>query len=89
MTFNKGVAGFFARGHHPVPEGADVLLTLPGGEPITYIDRTTTRGTILVHSGNDLFGYRDSSTTTGRIGRQLLAWIRQEHREIEERSLKV
>ena len=39
MTINRGVKGFFARGHHPAPENAEVLLTLPGGATITYIDR--------------------------------------------------
>ncbi|AZK48006.1 phosphate starvation-inducible protein PhoH [Paenibacillus lentus] len=85
LTYNKGVSGFFARGHHPVPSRAEVLLTLPNGEPITYIDRHSTRGTLLVHSGNNLLGYNDPSNTTGLIGKQLKAWVEEEYRLIQAR----
>jgi hypothetical protein len=57
LTFRRGVAGFFARGHHPVPDGAQVLTRLAGGEPATYLDRVSTAGTILVQAGSDLLGY--------------------------------
>ena len=86
MTYNKGVSGFFARGHHPIPEGAEVLLTLPGGEPITYIDRKSTNGIILVHSGNDLFGSMNVKKTTNRISPQLMQWVRDEYSKLQERS---
>jgi hypothetical protein len=86
MTYNKGVAGFFARGHHPLPHGAEVLLTLPGGEPITYIDRQSTQGTILVHSGGDLFGYYYPGKSTGRIAIQLVRWVRDEYQQFQERG---
>ncbi len=80
MTYNKGVAGFFARGSHtPVPEHAEVLLTLPGDAAITYIDRHTTKGTILVHSGRDLFGQRMQKRSTDLISSQLLQWIHDEY----------
>ncbi len=78
LTFRKGVAGFFARGHHPPPPGAEVLLALADGEPITYCDRSSSRGTILLHSGNDLWGYAGDESTAGRMVPQLMDWIRQE-----------
>ncbi len=86
LTFRRGVAGFFARGHNPPPEGAEVLLTLAGGEPIVYIDRRSTQGVILAHSGHDLLSsgldrlYSDDApgTTANRIAPRLLAWIRKE-----------
>ncbi|MGM9927934.1 MAG: phosphate starvation-inducible protein PhoH [Bacillus sp. (in: firmicutes)] len=87
MTFNKGVAGFFARGHHPIPEGAEVLLTLPGNEPITYIDRHSTEGTILVHVGFDLFGNMNNNKTTDRISNQLLKWVHDEVAELQKGSV--
>lgn len=87
MTYNKGVSGFFARGHHPIPEGAEVLLNLPGGEPITYIDRNSTEGTILVHSGNDLFGYMRNEKSTDRISGQLLRWVHDEYAQLQEGSV--
>ena len=87
MTFNRGVAGFFARGtHSPVPEEAEVLLSLPGDMPVTYIDRRTTKGTILAHAGRDLFAFRMDNKTTGRISRQLLDWIYNEYAGLQERG---
>ena len=83
MTINRGVKGFFARGHHPAPEGAEVLLTLPGGEPITYIDRKSTNGTIFVHSGGSLLQTSarmqpQISKTTDRIPAQMEQWVQDE-----------
>ncbi len=66
LTFRRGVAGFFARGHHPLPEGAEVLTRLFGGEPATYLDRVSTAGTIIVQATSDLLGY---------CGDALLDWI--------------
>jgi hypothetical protein len=50
-----------------------------GGEPVVYVDRQSTGGVILAHSGNDLltYGIGDDTTAT-RIAPQLLAWIRTE-----------
>lgn len=86
MTYKKGVTGFFARGHHPLPRGAEVLLTLAGDVPITYIDRHSTQGTILAHSGNDLFCYRETENTTARISGQLVQWVQEEYERIREGS---
>lgn len=80
LTYRKGIAGFFARGHHPPPPNAEVLLTLADGEPITYLDRSSSKGTILVHSGNDLWGYAKEANTAGRMVVQLLDWVREEGR---------
>ncbi len=81
LTFRKGVAGFFARGHHPPPPEAEVLLALTDGEPITYLDRSSSEGTILLHSGNDLWGYAGDTSTAGRMVPQLLTWIHKEGRK--------
>ncbi len=80
LTFRRGVAGFFARGHHPLPPGAEVLVRLGGGEPATYIDRTSTRGTILVHASGDLLGYDGADNTASRLSGQLVDWARAEAR---------
>jgi hypothetical protein len=66
LTFRRGVAGFFARGHHPLPAGAEVLTRLFGGEPATYLDRTSTAGTIIVQATSDLLSY---------CGEALLDWV--------------
>ena len=85
MTFNKGIAGFFARvTHSPVPKGAEVLLTFPDKMPITYIDHCSTNGTILCHAGRDLFGLRMQNRSTDRISVQLLQWIHDEYAQLQK-----
>ncbi len=74
LTYRRGVAGFFARGHHPPPPGAEVLVRLSGGEPVTYVDRVSTGGTIVLHANSDLLGYRGDASTAGRIPDQLIEW---------------
>lgn len=75
LTYRRAVARFFARGHHPPPEGAEVLARLPGGRPITYVDRVSSAGTILVHASADLLGYHGIGSTADRVPGQLLDWI--------------
>lgn len=75
LTFRRGVAGFFARGHHPPPPGAQVLATLAGGQPTTWIDRAATHGTVFAHAGNSLLSY-SSDSSAGRLAPQLLDWAR-------------
>lgn len=76
LTFRRGVSGFFARGHHPPPPGAQVLAALAGGQPTTWIDRATTPGTVFAHAGNSLLFYSDIESTAGLLAPQLLDWAR-------------
>ena len=78
MVYNKGVAGFFARGYYQAPKDAEVCLTFTDGKVITYIDRHTTNGTVIVHSGRSLLGYKSERKTTGKIRTQMLALLEQE-----------
>lgn len=89
VTYNKGVAGFFCRGHHPIPEGAEVLLRLAGEEPITYIDRISSRGTIIVHAGRNLLKYRHSINSAGRIGEQFQRFLYEEHLMLQQRRTNI
>lgn len=76
LTFRRGVAGFFARGHHPLPEGARALTRLSGGQAATYLDEVSTNGTILVQSTCDLLGYATGlKSSAALIPRQLVSWI--------------
>lgn len=77
LTFRRGVAGFFARGHHPPPPGAVTLAALPGGEPAVWVDVQTTPGTIFAHAGGDLLGYVWEQSSAALIVPQLFAWMRQ------------
>jgi len=70
----------YAHGHHPAPEEAEVLVRLPDGEPAMYVDRSSTRGTILLHGGHNLLGYSGVGPTARRIVPQLLSWIDREGR---------
>lgn len=89
MTTNKGVKGFFARGHHEAPQHAEVLLTLRSGETITYIDRRSTNGTIFMHAGNCLFqlglGMQlAQKKTTDLIPPRMLQWAEQEWTRLQK-----
>ncbi|MEK3726176.1 phosphate starvation-inducible protein PhoH [Paenibacillus sp. FSL H8-0034] len=84
ITYNKGVSGFFSRGHHPIPEGAEVLLRLAGEEPITYIDRLSSQGTIVVHAGRNLLKYRHKNNSAGRIGEQFYRFLYAEHQSLQQ-----
>ena len=78
MVFNKGVAGFFARGYYYAPENAEVCLTFTDGKVITYIDRHTTNGTIIVHGSRNILGYKNAQNTTKKISEQALALLKKE-----------
>jgi len=78
MVFNKGVAGFFARGYYYAPENAEVCLTFTDGKVISYIDRHTTNGTIIVHGGQNLLSYKNASDTKKKISEQTLELLKRE-----------
>lgn len=78
MVFYEGVAGFFARGYYCPPEKAEVCLTFTDGKVISYIDRHTTNGTIIVHAGRTLLGYQNAKNTTKKISEQALDLLKEE-----------
>lgn len=77
LAYQRGVAGFFARGSHAPPPGATVLAELAGGQPITYVDRRSGGGTVLAHAGSSLL-HVGGGDTSARLGPQCAAWIRAE-----------
>ena len=88
LAYRKGVSGFYARGHHPLTnKEAEVLLAFLDGTPITFIDRTTTKGTILAHSARDLLSYSSGENSTQLIAKQTLEWIEQELARLEKEKL--
>ncbi len=78
MVLNKGVAGFFARGYYYAPEGAQVCLTFTDGKVISYIDKNTTKGTIIVHAGQNLLSYHNAVDSKKKISEQALALLKEE-----------
>jgi len=76
MTFRRGVAGFYGRGHNPPPAGAEVINTLgPARVPVDWEWRPRAGGRVLVHAGADLWMYLETEGTAARLAPQLLDWI--------------
>lgn len=76
LTFRRGVAGFYGRGHNPPPAGATVLHRLSGGNvPLDWLWQRPAGGTLLMHGGNNMWMYADDATSAARIAPQLLAWL--------------
>ena len=79
LAYRKGVSGFYSRGYHPLMnKEAEVLLAFLDGTPITYIDRTTTKGTIVAHSARDLLTYSTGENSTRLIAKQFMDWLSEE-----------
>lgn len=79
LTFRRGVAGFYARGHNPPPDGAVALMGVgPERVPCDWVLQRPAGGEILCHAGNDLWMYIDDTRSTGRIVPQLIAWAGRE-----------
>lgn len=77
LTFRRGVAGFYGRGHNPPPADALVLNRLgsSAGPPVDYVYQRSGGGRVLVHAGNDLWMYAADQTSARRVAPQLLEWI--------------
>ena len=77
LTFRKGVAGFYGRGYNPPPPHALVLhrLGTVEGAPVDCVYGRPDGGRVLVHAGNDLWGYVADTTSASRLAPQLLDWI--------------
>ena len=79
LAYRKGVSGFYSRGYHPLTnKDVEVLLSFLDGTPITYIDRSTTNGTIVAHSARDLLTYATGENTTQLISKQFMEWLGEE-----------
>ena len=86
LVYRRGVAGFFARGSNPPPPGAETLLAFADGSPVLYLDRVSSGGTLLVHAGNDLFGYFDVPAGETTFGARVLAWIDAEYERLQRQG---
>lgn len=78
MVYNKKVAGFFARGYYYPPKGAEICLTFTDGKVISYIDRISTKGTIIVHGGRNILSFESSTNTTKKISENTFELLKQE-----------
>lgn len=77
LSFRRGVAGFYARGANPAPEGAIVIHRLQAdGSPIDWVWSRPKGGQIFMHSGNTMWMYLNDSTSAARIAPQLVNWAK-------------
>lgn len=79
LTYRKGVSGFYARGSHPVVnKKAEIVLQFTDGTPIVFIDRDSTRGTVVAGACRDFLTYATGDNSTQLIAPQFLAFLDEE-----------
>lgn len=88
MTFKKGVAGFFARGHYHADEKCEVHLIFESGHICSYADRHSAKGTVFVHAGRSLLGYHSEGKTTDLLRRQFIDWLQKETSALKGESVQ-
>ena len=70
----------YSNGWHRPPTGVDVIAHRADGTPGAYVDRASTGGTVLLHSGANLLANATTDSSAARIAPQLVEWVRQEAR---------
>lgn len=76
LTFRRGVAGFYGRGCYPdLPAAARVVHGLGAGRHPLDAAYPHGAGEVLVHGGNDLWGYLEDDTTAALMTPNLLDWV--------------
>ncbi|MBJ6986451.1 hypothetical protein [Devosia sp. MC521] len=72
---NKGVAGFYGRGHNPLPEGGLVVNGIgPDNLPIDWEWSLPTGGRIFSHAGNDIGGMGGPNPNHALVAPRIIAW---------------
>lgn len=72
---NKGVAGFYGRGHNPLPEGGRAVNGIgPSLYPIDWEWQRPAGGRIFSHAGNDLVGMGGDSGNGAVLTERIIAW---------------
>jgi len=75
LETNRGVAGFYGRGHNPPPAGATALTGIgPERLPVDWVWQRPGGGALFVHSGNDLWGVGDDPAVKRSIAERLVDW---------------
>lgn len=76
---NKGVAGFYGRGHNPLPEGGVAINGIsPGHLPIDWEWCRPEGGCIFSHAGNDLGGMGGEAGHGALLTNRIIAWTNGE-----------
>lgn len=76
---NKGVAGFYGRGHNPLPEGGLAVNGIgPELRPVDWEWRRPAGGRIFSHAGNDLGGMGGESGAGAVLTERIIRWCEGE-----------
>ncbi len=71
----RGVAGFYGRGHNPMLRGARALTGIgPDRRPVDWEWLLPSGGGIFVHAGNDIWGTSDDPLVDALVAERLVAW---------------
>jgi hypothetical protein len=71
----RGVAGFYGRGHNPPLAGATLLSGIgPDRLPVDWEWLLPGGGGLFVHSGNDLWAVSDDGDVNTTVADRLVAW---------------
>jgi hypothetical protein len=76
----RGIAGFYGRGHNPPPAGAQALTGIgPERRPVDWEwllppNGQGGRGGLFVHAGNDIWGTTDDPLVDALVAERLVAW---------------
>lgn len=72
---NKGVAGFYGRGHNPLPQGALAINGIgPDKLPIDWEWTLPGGGRMFSHAGNDIGGMGGPNPNHALVAPRLIAW---------------
>ena len=71
----KGVAGFYGRGHNPPLAGATLLTGIgPDRLPVDWEWLLDSGGGLFVHSGNDIWAVSDDPSANALVAERVVAW---------------
>lgn len=75
LVTRKGVAGFYGRGHVPLPEGGVAMTGLgPQALPIDWLWSVPGGGQLFLHAGNDIWGGADAPELNRLLAERVVAW---------------
>ncbi|MBP1860497.1 hypothetical protein [Rhizobium herbae] len=76
LETNHGVAGFYGRGHNPLPAGAVAINVFgPSAVPVDWIWKRPDGGELLSHAGNEFWGCGDDTDVKRQLADRAVAWL--------------
>jgi hypothetical protein len=73
---DRGVAGFYGRGHNPIPQGAVAINGVgPHHAPVDWMWALPGGGQILSHAGSDFWNSGDDEALKQVLADRALAWV--------------